>query len=1144
VKHDPTSEDREDLHPKGSDRLSALQVENRRLHRQIEQMGRELNRLQGTIDQLPVPVYYMDLDGRYTGCNGAFEQLTGIGRQELMGKTVSAFLPGSEARPHAERDRALLVEGNGEVYETEFPSRTRGATRAAFHKAPLRDPQGQVVGLVGAIVDVTARRQAEESLRQSEEYLRLIFEHSSDGINVVEFDPKTGKRRLVMCNDRYVEMSGYTREALMAADDLNTLVQPYADPRRGQEEYRKILRGVPFSGRGSWIRPDGKMNWYEWTAAPIRVGERVCILGIDRDITEHLRAERELTESRELFSAFMDQLPGSALIKDHGGRVQYVNRYMRQAFGAESRIGKTADQYLPTNMARAGLADDRRARAGGPVTREERILDKHGRPRWYRTRKFAIRRKDRPPLLGCVSFDITESKASEDALRAAERQYRAIVEDQTELICRSLPDTTLTFANVAYAGYFGARPDELIGRRFLEFIPPEDHPRVQSHLAKLGPDHLADSHEHQVIAADGRVRWQQWTNRAILDESGRVAEIQSVGRDVTDLRLAEQALRESRQRLQSIIDNSWDIIFQVDMEGNYTFGNLAAERLTGYSLDELLKMSMYQLAAPEYHQQLARRMRQRATGEDLPQPFGFEIIHKNGRRLFLELTTSPVHKDGKIIGVQGVARDITEHMLAEQQLRAAKERLQYLISASPAVIFSLRVADTIRATYVSDNVTKLFGYAPRQFVEDPDFWMNQIHPDDRPHVQEEIAKSLQTGRFSCEFRARRSDGQYIWVLHEANLIHDEQGKPVEFIGHAIDISELQQTEADLRDSERRYRTLVLNVPGAVYRCACDPEWTMQVISDAIQDISGYPPEDFVANRARSYASIIYPDDRAAVERIVHDGVARRRPYIIEYRVLHADGTLRWVWEKGRGVFDADGQLLCLDGVILDDTERKRAEEALRAVHHQLMLTREEERRRLAAELHDSIGQQLIALHLALKGSLTELRGHPGGQKVEELTSAVERVPGLIRDVRVISHGLYPPTLESLGLASALRQLAGELSGKFTIEVGVPDKLQSARLPSAVEIALFRISQEAVQNALRHGKASHVKVELASGGGQIVLGIVDDGVGFDPQAAMGDGLGLTTMQERADAIGGKIRIESGRRGTRVEVRVPLSLPEQA
>ncbi|MCG8405772.1 MAG: PAS domain S-box protein [Phycisphaerales bacterium] len=139
----------------------------------------------------------------------------------------------------------------------------------------------------------------------------------------------------------------------------------------------------------------------------------------------------------------------------------------------------------------------------------------------------------------------------------------------------------------------------------------------------------------------------------------------------------------------------------------------------------------------------------------------------------------------------------------------------------------------------------------------------------------------------------------------------------------------------LQSSEERYRTLVSNIPGAVYRCACDEAWTMEFISDSIQEINGYPASDFIANKVRCFASTIHADDRQMVQDTVHEAVSRKEPYIIEYRVLHCDGCVRWVYEKGQGVFDESGAVKWLDGVLFDATQRKESEHALLQNHEML-----------------------------------------------------------------------------------------------------------------------------------------------------------------------------------------------------------------
>ena len=203
-----------------------------------------------------------------------------------------------------------------------------------------------------------------------------------------------------------------------------------------------------------------------------------------------------------------------------------------------------------------------------------------------------------------------------------------------------------------------------------------------------------------------------------------------------------------------------------------------------------------------------------------------------------------------------------------------------------------------------------------------------IHPDDRDRVLQELAAGRETLEpFRMEYRLRRHDGAYGWVLDEAVFIRDARGATIRE-GFLVDITKRVQALEDLSVSEERFRTLLSNIPGAMYRCDLDSDWDMEFISDNIEAISGYPASDFIRSRVRTFASIIHPDDQQTVERVVGEAVARGEPYILEYRIVGADGGIRWVYEKGQGVFGTEGTVLWLDGAIFDVTERKLLQEQL------------------------------------------------------------------------------------------------------------------------------------------------------------------------------------------------------------------------
>ena len=219
-------------------------------------------------------------------------------------------------------------------------------------------------------------------------------------------------------------------------------------------------------------------------------------------------------------------------------------------------------------------------------------------------------------------------------------------------------------------------------------------------------------------------------------------------------------------------------------------------------------------------------------------------------------------------------------------------------------------------------------------------------------------------------------------------------------------------------------------------------------------------------------------------------------------------------------------------------ERVRAEAALESAHRRLATDRERQRRMLATELHDAVGQELVGLKLTLEHLLATVKTtlQPPGLKI--LSDAVDKCVQLIREVRGVCHGLYPPALESFGLVTTLKHLADGSPTPGPLTVRCDEELETVRFANEVEIALYRIAQEAIHNALRHSRANHIHVNFGREGGALVLSVTDDGVGFDPAQSARKGLGFISMKERARSIGGSLEVASRPGETRIEVRVPL------
>jgi PAS domain S-box-containing protein len=274
--------------------------------------------------------------------------------------------------------------------------------------------------------------------------------------------------------------------------------------------------------------------------------------------------------------------------------------------------------------------------------------------------------------------------------------------------------------------------------------------------------------------------------------------------------------------------------------------------------------------------------------------------------------------------------DELEHSIAERRqalasLRAADARYRALIEELPLVSYVSSLDSPGFSTYVSPQLEPLLGYTPEEWLATPGLFWERVHPDDAGRVRREHRVGYEQGdTFSAQYRLRARDGREIWVEDQIRVIRDEEGRPAHAQGFLIDITARKRSETALSENEERFRTLVGNIPGAVFRCDIDSDWTMEYLSDAIEDLVGYPATEFVASKVRSFASIIHPDDRKPLEAQVAASLAEGRPYTTNYRVIHRDGTTRWVLERGQAILAADGRMR-LDGAIFDVTETRRSD---------------------------------------------------------------------------------------------------------------------------------------------------------------------------------------------------------------------------
>lgn len=390
--------------------------------------------------------------------------------------------------------------------------------------------------------------------------------------------------------------------------------------------------------------------------------------------------------------------------------------------------------------------------------------------------------------------------------------------------------------------------------------------------------------------------------------------------------------------------------------------------------------------------------------------------------------------------------------------------------------------------------------------------------------------------FEMEKRYLRKDGSTVWGCLSVSLLRDDSGTPTGIIGVVQDIAARRDAEAALERERSSFRALLDTSAMLVWKC--DASGACDYFNRTWLDFTGRSEAEEAGD---GWAAGVHPDDLPGCLDVFRGSLATGAPFQMEYRLRRHDGVYRWLLDAGVPIRGADGSLQGFLGSCVDITAMHEASDRLRALSHRLVNVQEEERRLLARELHDGLGQTLTGLAYGLRWCAQRCPDGQGevGQRLNEMLRELE---GAILEVRDLSRRLRPASLD-LGLVAALET---EVAA-FRRRTGVPCEFEApeerVQLDSGRALSLFRVVQEALVNVARHARASRIAVRVSHGDGMVRLEVADDGRGFD-EAALGspDAFGLTGLRERLAPYGGRFRVERNEpRGTRVVAELPAGRP---
>jgi PAS domain S-box-containing protein len=728
-----------------------------------------------------------------------------------------------------------------------------------------------------------------------------------------------------------------------------------------------------------------------------------------------------------------------------------------------------------------------------------------------------------------------------DGFCGDEEPYRLLFEKSPQPMY-VLDAQTLGFlaVNDAALHHYGYAREEFLKLRLRDIGSPEDEPCfVQA--TQMASSGYPPSGRCETV-------WKQRTKDGNLIELEiRASRMALQGREVvlvlannvTERSRAEARLRESSQALAALIRASPLSIITLDREGAVTSWNPAAERIFGWREEEVLGQPLPVVPADQRAQFDAYRDAE-LRGETRN---GVEVRRqrKDGSLIDVNIWTAPVKDaNGIVQSTFGIVADISERKRAEEKLQESHNLLNAVIEGISQAIY---VKD-IRGRYLMMNSAgaRLVGKPSADIVGRDDIAL--FGPATARQFRQADRRIMETGQTETYEDSATLGGVTRTYITTKAPYRGPHGEILGVVGTSGDISERKNAEEALRTTQEFLSRLLENIPAVVY--VNSSNGCMRLVNRAWEECFGMPRERALGLRKdKVFSPELATRFLASDQQVLRASV----PVVFEER-LEIQGRARWFHTVKFPLRDATGRFDAVGGISIDITDRRLAEEAardsserLQILSHRLVRVQEEERRHLARELHDEIGQILTAVFYNLQA----LKGSCGMAVLPGLDDTVAIVDRAIQQVRSLSLDLRPPMLDDLGLAAAIKWYVEEQARRTGLKAQLVAPPSAVMLPPEAQSSCFRVVQEALTNVVRHARARHVWLELRQQDNGLDLTIRDDGVGFDAAAARqgaacGRSFGLLGMQERVEMLGGRITIESETgRGTTLRVWFPLYTP---
>ncbi len=1060
-----------------------------------------------------------DLDGRYVYVNERVKRLAPY-QNGCIGKTDFEIWPSEIAVTFREND--LKVMTDQKTLETIEPCHFEGRLLwVLVNKFPIFDTTGTLVMVGGAGVDVTERKRAEKALQETEKKYRSIFENAVEGIFQT-----TPDGRFVAANPALARMLGFdSPEELMSAR-TDIAREHYVD-QQSREAFKQSMEedGFVFDFEFEAYRKDKSKIWLSENVRAVRDQDGIVAYyeGTTQDITGRKRAEEALRESEERYRDLVENSLDLICTHDLNGLILSANRAAMElmGYGSDSHLVRTNLRDILVPEVRDQFDDYlNRVRTEGVANGLMLVKTRTGEKRIWEYHNTLRTQGVSEPIVRGMARDVTEQRRANQSLKL----FRALIDRSSDAIEVIDPDS-LRFLDCNESAYrdLGYSREEFLSLGVSDIDPNVDEKMLLKLVEEMDRSGFVifESIHRRKDGSTFPVEVNLKTVR--LERDYRLA----VVRDITERKLAEEALRQAEQKYRRIFENASEGIFQSTPDGKLIAANPALALMYGFDSQQEIIRSGDDISRTYVDSARRQEFKDLLEQNGVVRDFEYQAYRKDGSKFWVSLNARAVRNEhGVITYYEGISQDVTDRRQAEDELIKQKEILQKIVDHIPVMI-NFTDADG-RLKLVNREWQKTLGWSSDDLLSQDIDVLAECYPD--PDYRQEVLDFIATatGKW-VDFKTRTRDGNVIDTTWARIKLSDGTT-----IGIGTDVTARKRSELALRQAEQKYRELFENAKDAIY--VHDLTGIYTSLNRAAEQLSGYPREEILG---KHFSNFVAPEYAEYMRENLCRKLRQEGETTYEVEVITKGGHRVPVEVSSRLIYE-EGVPVAVQGTARNVVERKRAEEALRGYSRQLIRAQEAERQSIARELHDQIGQVLTAIRINLETIRDSSSRADSSALIDESVTIVDEA---IQQVRDLSFELRPSLLDDLGLTAALRWYAdryAERTGIHTQTLISPES--QIRLPRELETACFRIVQEALTNVARHAQARNVLIDFRTMNGVVSLSIKDDGIGFNlPLQTNGswlNSLGLRGMEERAHGLGGRLEIKSAAsKGTEIKVQFP-------